>query len=134
MLAFCAVPKLTKSVPAPALDSPSASERTTKFPARNNLDYSTGQSAYVNGCIAINCSAIAELAVAVATPALDSPSASERTGVRLIRRDGNDPVCQSHHVCWGGTVSASRAVPKLTLLVVSPALDTTTICESASMI
>src|SRR5437764_134155 len=78
--------------------------------------------AEVDGRLAVGCGSVAELAAAVAAPALDSRRACEGTRMEAAGRDSTHAAGQAGHVRRCRAIRG-RTVPELAVIVEPPALD-----------
>ena len=89
VLARCAaIAKLTIGVSPPALDPPCGSEGTGVGEARGDGGHTAAQSYYIYECTDLGSAAIAQLTIAVVSPALDAAYVGEGTGVAAACGDG----------------------------------------------
>src|SRR5258706_5837098 len=82
-----AIAQPATAVVAPALDAAAGGQGAGVIHARCDRNHPAGQPGHVGGCGAVNGRVIAELAVAVAAPALDPAAGGQGAGVGPSRPD-----------------------------------------------
>ncbi len=89
-------------------------------------------SANVDGCALVNGRAIAQLAVVIVSPALDTTPRSQGAGVVPSSSNGSDPATQPDDI-HGRALVSRGAVAQLAIAVVSPTLDAAPRSQGASV-
>ena len=121
----CPIPQLAFPVGSPAFDAASVHARTSVVPACCDGICTAGQAAHGHRRrTTVVGRSIAQLAIAVVSPAFDAAGAGSCASVQIPSRNGRHAASQAAHTGWCRSITGG-VVPQLAIAVVSPTADGT---------